>query len=127
MKRENIKMTGATLLFADDEAFSRIYPWEDFLIEPLKDLGIEVIPEDNPSKVLERLHDVDAVILDMTWYGKILGPELFRKIKEIRDIPVIIMSSVFPPDGVGDDYIMKGTFRDLPTRIMDSLKEFGIM
>jgi hypothetical protein len=114
-----------TILFADDEAFDPEWDWNRFLIQPLGEHGIVVLPETDPEKVLGRIPEVDAVLLDMYWYGKKRGEELFHKIKETSDLPVIIMSSMWSK--VGDDYIMKGSLRVIATQVLESLKNFGVI
>jgi hypothetical protein len=116
---------GPMVLFADDEARSETIPWDFLLLNHLRDAGLDIVVENDPTKVTEHLNAVSAVILDMTWYGKVIGPDLFHKIKGVTSVPVIIMSSVCPPKGVGDDYVPK-TPR-LGSLVLNSLRKFGVV
>ena len=113
------------ILFADDEALDPIYCWEGLLIDPLKKAGVLVEIETDPDKVVDWVPRVDAILLDMTWYGKVRGPEIFKKIKEIGTVPVIIMSSVWPEPGVGDDFVNKGF--GLTGRVFESLTRLKVI
>jgi DNA-binding response OmpR family regulator len=115
------------LLIEDDLQMQR------FIIEYLKDYGFECTAFDQPKDALEyfkKENDYSIIILDLM-LPDMDGFDLFKKLKEIKDIPIIISSArgdignkIHGFEIGADDYLAKPYEpRELVLRIEHILKK----
>ena len=113
------------LLIEDDEAISIGLEYY------LKQEGFDMLTSSKGLPSLEMLDDVALILLDVN-LPDINGFDLFKKIKEIKDIPVIFLTAndlevsiVMGLDMGADDYVTKPfKAKELVSRIKTVLRRF---
>ena len=113
------------LLIEDDEAISIGLEYY------LKQEGFDMLTSSKGLPSLEMLDDVTLILLDVN-LPDINGFDLFKKIKEIKDIPVIFLTAndlevsiVMGLDMGADDYVTKPfKAKELVSRIKTVLRRF---
>lgn len=92
--------------------------------------NFEVIEAETGKTALEKINDINLILLDVN-LPDINGFDLFKKIKEINDIPIIFLTAndletsiVLGLDMGADDYITKPfKTRELISRIKNALRK----
>jgi len=122
-----MKVKGKRLLVVDDEP-----PIQRILRRTLSMGGYDVLVADNGKQAVEmvRLHKPDLILLDLCLPGEFDGLEVCRKVRQLAQTPIIILSAITEEkqkvealDLGADDYLTKPFSNDeLQARVRACLR-----